>query len=351
MRQPYLVVGTLLVGLFVGAGAVMAQEGPGRLPGSVLGSQGTLGEKDQATVNGYVDYWVKELQSDDPERVAAARNRLIEPYSQGGTEAFVNQYDQIVANKLGAAMQSKHIFGRMNTLIVAQKVRHEKVADIIKAGLKEEVAAVAYPAAVAAEAWARNKSANLAVKLGLVKPLIEAMKKQGSGYVLEYHYRALIEIEDFNGWEAVMARMNERVAEFVADPAIGFDAELEGGRLLQVKVITVKASEAQSGVKLPEKTIHLFLLTNVRFMELALRQPSASRSATLATLLAIADQGAQWAAGALNAAGAKITVPPSMKNKSDDEAKLFLGDWKNLLKAEPLKFADAQITVPKPKAP
>ena len=334
MRQPYLVVGAL-IGLLSGAGAVMAQTDPGRIPGPVVGAQNALNDKDQQVVISYIDYWVKQLQSGKPEAIATARGRLTEAYNQGGTEVFVTFYDQSLATRIGAGLGAKDVAGRMNTLLVAKLIRHERVIDVIKAGLKEQAAAVAYQAAVAAKALVDNPKVANAVKFGLRGPVAEALKKENSAFVLPYLYGALIAIDDVAGWDAVLAKINDRLAAHYASDTAGLDAEVDGLRVLSDRLINLFASPSAE-LKVPDKTLHMFSLVCVRYLELAL-----SATTPNAALVNLCDTRLQWAARQL-----KVTAPAAINNKTVDEQKLGLSDWKRLLKGDPFKFADADINKP-----
>jgi hypothetical protein len=346
MRQPYLVAGALLVGLCFGVGAVSAQEEPGRLPSSALGTTGALSDKDGKTVGDYIDYWIKQLLSGDPERVATARGRLIEPYNQGATESFVGAYDQILAGRIGEGLQAKDVSGRMNTMIVTRSIRHAKVADVLKAGLKDEIDAVVYQSAVAAEAITGNKVVEMAVKLGLRGPVVDALKKEKNGWILEPLYLASSNIPDFAAWEAALAKMNERLALHVAKPGM-FDCDAAGLRAIQVAIITAKSQEASGGPAVPAKLIQQMTLVSIRYMEWAVWQPNGFTDAALKNLIVTSESGAKWG---FNTSGI-TTLPPSVAGaKNADEQKLFVPDWKKPLKSDPFKLKDEDINLPKPPA-
>ena len=340
MRQPYLVVGALMVGLLTGDRAVMAQTDPGRVPGNMTRASSPLSDKDQQFLVSYIDFWVKQLQSGNPDTIALARGRLTEPYNQGGTEIFVTFYDQSLATRIGAGLSAKDVAGRMNTLLVAKFVRHERVIDVIKAGLKEESSAVAYQAAVAAKALVDNDKVSVAVKFGLRAPVAEALKKETSPFVLPYLYGALISVDDVAGWDAVLMKVNDRLAAHYASSDAGLDAEIDALRLLSDRLILMRLP-GQDAVKVPDKTIHQFARTSVRYLELAL-----SSAAPNAALISLLDGRLTWAAKTLNETGAKFTAPAALAGKSLDEQKLVLSDWKRLLKGEPFKFTDAEIAKP-----
>ncbi len=342
MRQFYLVVAAWMVGLVVASGAAQAQSDPGRIPGSALGAQGSVSEKDQTQIVAYIEFWVRQLQSGRPETIATARSRLTELYGQGGTDTFINYYDQNLATRIAAGMNAKDVAGRLNTMIVARYIRHERVADVVKAGLKDPSSAVAYQAAVAAEALAKNARTAPAVKLGLRLPVMEALKKEASSYVIGFLYGALIAIDDPAGWDAALMKMNERLADHVAQANAGVDAEAEGLRALYNRL--VRAGGADSPIKVADKTIHLFTLVCVRYMDYALNQASADEAASL---LDTCDFGSNWAADRLVKGGAKFTVPSRVKDKATaDEKRLMIIDWRNILVAEPFKFAPAEVALP-----
>lgn len=334
MRQPYLVVGAL-IGLLSGVSAVMAQADPGRIPGPVVGAQSALSEKDQQLVISYIEYWVKQLQSGKPDVIALARGRLTEAYNQGGTEVFVTFYDQSLATRIGEGLAAKDVAGRMNTLLVAKFIRHERVIDVIKAGLKDEASAVSYQAAVAAKSLVDNSKATTAVKFGLRGPVTEALKKEKSPFVLPYLYGTLIAIDDAAGWDAVLAKMDDRLVAHYASDDAGLDAEIDALRGLSDRLINLLAGPTAE-IKVPDKTLHMLCLVCVRYLELAL-----SATTPNAAIVGLCDQRLQWAAGKL-----KVAAPATLAGKTVDEQKLGLGDWKRLLKGEPFKFTDAQINKP-----
>lgn len=346
MRQSYLVVAAWMVGLAMGSSAALGQNDPGRIAGSALGAQGSVSEKDQTQIVAYIEFWVKQLLSGNPETIATARGRLIELYGQGGTETFISYYDQNLATRIAAGLGAKDVAGRLNTMIVARYIRHERVADVVKAGLKDPSSAVSYQAAVAAESLVKNAKTAPAVKLGLRLPVMEALKKENSSYVLNFLYGALIAIDDPAGWDAALAKMNERLATHVAQENAGIDAEAEGLKALYNRL--VRAGGSDSSIKIADKTIHLFTLVCVRYMDYALNKASADEATT--QLIDTCDFGSNWAADRLAKAGAKITVPARMKDKpTADEKRLMLTYWREILVAEPFKFAPAEVALPAKK--
>lgn len=347
MRQPYLVVGALMVCLLSGGRAVMAQADPGRIPGSVVGAQ-VLSDRDQQIVITYIDFSVKELQSGEPVRISAARSRLVEPYNQGGTEAFVKFYDQSLANRIAGGMSAKDVAGRMNTLIVAKVVRNEKIVDVIKLGLKDEASAVSYQAAAAAYEIALNKDVPAAVKFGLRAPVMESLKKETSPFVLPYLYVALVEIGDTMHWEAVIAKMNDRLSVHVARQDSNIEVEFEGLRALYVKIVQARAND---GAKVTAKLLQAFTAVNVRYMELATKRIAAGDQ-TLTAMRELCDNGARYAAEQLVKDGTKLVrpVPGTIKGQTELQIALAISDWKEILKGAPISMTDDQINLPTPKA-
>ena len=346
MRKSYLVVAAWMIGLAMGSSAVLAQSDPGRIPGSALGSQGQVSDRDQSLIVAYTEYWIKQLQSGKPELISVARGRLSEPYNQGGTETFITFYDQTLAARIAAGMAAKDVAGRINTLIVARLIRHERVAEVIKAGLKDSSSAVSYQAAVAAEALTKNPKVGTAVKFGMRAPLMEALKKESSSFVLNYFYSALIAIDDSTGWDAVLTKMNERIAVHVAQSNAGIDAETEGLKALYNRLVLVKVG-GDNAVIVNDKTLHQFILVCVRYMDYGLNKATEGEATT--QLLDTCDFGSNWAADQLVKGGAKFTVPARIKDKPALEKKLMLSDWRRLLAAEPFKFEPAQIALPAAK--
>jgi hypothetical protein len=332
------VAGALLVGLCFGASAVFAQEDPGRIPGSALGAQGQPSDKDKEFVDKYITYWIKELKSGEPARISVARGKLVEPYNQGGTEAFVAYYDQMLANRIGEGLEAKDVAGRLNTLIVTRTIRHAKVADAVKTGLKDEVVAVRYQAAVAADSLTANKAVELAVKLGMRGPLADTLKKEKNGFVLEYLYSALANIPDAVGWDAVLTKMGDRLSEHVAAGNAGYDAEISGLKSLQTGIFTASAA----GTPVPPKVNSLLLLICVRYMDLASRGQFTDQAKVF---IATCNTGAGWA---LKNSGSTAKQP--VAPKTDAELLLAVIDWKKILKADPFKFKDEEIELPKAPA-
>jgi len=346
MRKSYLAA-AMMVSAMLFTGTLHAQSDPGRLPGSALGSQGQVSEKDQQQIVAYIEYWVKQLQSSDPEAVATARGRLIEAYSQGGTETFINYYDQNLANRIAAGMSAKEVAGRLNTQIVARFIRHEKVADVIKAGLRDASSAVAYQAAYAAEALTKNAKVGDQVKLGLRLPLMESLKKESSSYVLSFLYSALVAIDDPAGWDAVLTKMNERLAVHVAEEDAGIDAEAEGLKAFYNRLVLVKSAGSNAAIKVNDKTLHLATLVSVRYLNYALTMASATEATSqlIDTCDYISNTAAKW----LVERGANINVPALVKTKGTKlEKQLMLNDWRDkVLTVEPFKFAIADVALPK----
>ncbi len=340
MRQPYLVVGALLVGMLQMGSAVFAQA-PGQIPSSAVSAQGTLTERDQQLVNSAIDHWVKELQAGNAHRSAAARRKLVEPYTQGATETFVKFYDQSLAARIAAGMAATDVAGRLNTQLVARNVRSERVIDVIKQGLKDEASAVVLHAAAAAHGIAVNKDVATAVKFGLRVPVADAVKKESSPFVLSYLYLALIEIGEASHWDVVMTKFGERLAAHVASPNAGLDVEFDAVRALYNKIITARISDPG---KVTDKVLTQFTLICARYLHVAANLPATD--AERSRMIALFEQGGLAAIEQLNKGGAKIKVPGTLANKTANEEQLMLSDWRTMLMAEPFNFTEAQIVLP-----
>lgn len=348
-------VGALCLTMLLGA-AALAQEDPGRIPAGVVGATKALTDDEQKTVIRYVEFNVEKLRAaKDAETSSAARNRLEEPYNQGGTEFFISFYDQALAGRLAGVLGSDAWLNRMNGMLVAGRVKNGRAVDAIKAGLGDASSAVVYAAARAVAAFTdpeKNKVVSPDAKRALVAPLMDAMKREKNPFTLEFVFQALVNIGDAGALNAVLDRLiaqaNAR-AGGATGPLDGELAAISGVYNVQANIaVRISNNTAAPGEKLDEATLKKLLLVAVRYMEVAVAAVEAkadnATEQTATKLLDVCDIASQFCAKTLSANPQnKFKVAASIKNKSMNEVKLTILDWKDVLKKAPFDFKAPEL--------
>ncbi len=338
-------VGALCLMLWLGASVVVAQEDPGRISPGIVGATKALTDEEQKAVVRYVEFHIERLKNaKELELSAAARNRLEEPYAQGGTDFFLSFYDQALGGRLAGALGSDKWFNRMNAMLAASRVKDGRVADAIKGGLGDASSATVYAAAKAAAAFAdpdKNKVANAAAKQSLIAPLLDAMKKEKNPFTLEFIFQALINAGDVKAFNAVLVRLREMADARAAGG--GGPISVEGTSIGGVynRLATADVNKES----LDEATLKLLVLVAVRYMEVAANMlTDKPGEQSLQSLLNTCDTAAQFGATVLtrNAAN-KFKVPATIKGQSISVTKLTILDWKEALKAAPFNFKPVEI--------
>ncbi len=348
-------VGALCLTLLLGAAAA-AQEDPGRIPAGVVGATKALTADEQQVVVRFIEFNIERLKTaKDPESSAAARNRLEEPYNQGGTEFFISFYDQALAGRLAGALGAEAWLNRMNSMLVAGRVKNGRIADAIKAGLGDTSSAVVYAAARAASSFTdpeKNKATTPEAKRPLVASLMDAMKREKNPFTLEFVFQALVNIGDAGALNAVLDRLIV-VAHGRGKGAVGpLDGELAAisgvYNALANLAVQIKNNTAPAGAKLDEATLKKLVLVCVLYMEVAVNviesKPDNATEQTALRMLDVCDIASQFSAKDLSANPQnKFKMGASIKGQSTNVVKLTILDWKETLKMPPFNFKPADL--------
>ena len=212
-----------------------------------------------------------------------------------------------------------------------------------------------YASARAAAAFAdpeKNKVAGPDAKRALVAPLMDAMKREKNPFTLEYIFQALVNIGDAGALNAVLDRLiaqaNARAGGFTG-PLDGELAAISGVYNVQANIaVRISNNTAAPGEKLDEATLKKLLLVSVRYMEVAVAvnetKPDTATEQTAAKVLDVCDIAAQFCAKTL--AGNpqnKFKAAASIKNKTSNEVKLTILDWKEVLGKAPFDFKAPEL--------
>ncbi|MEX2212913.1 MAG: hypothetical protein WD768_02220 [Phycisphaeraceae bacterium] len=331
------------------AGAAVAQQEPGRITNTIVIKDTPLDAGEQKIVSDTVNYWIKQMATGKPEAVAAGRDRLIEPYNQAPKEHFLAYYNQIVATALVTIADSKHLITRINVQIVAKMVKNAKIAEVIKIGLLDTSSAVVYPTAQSAAALMADPNTPLELRLTMVKPLIVALQKEGSGWVLEYLYQALVDTREIPAIEAVLRKLNDRVF-FHADKING----MMGAEITGIKAVSNRLTRLNfDNIKIPNDVLKLFGQALYRYADLCTQvlvenKASPNHEAAYLSMLNECDLGFDW----LISKPLGMAPPKRLRGQDLKLQRLtVLQDWSALLKKKPLELTDAELAPPKPEAP
>lgn len=356
MRQCHVVVGAFVVALVWG-GIARAQDGDG-IPVTIRTATSALNSGDQKTITDFIDKQVGRLIEGDPQTSADARNRLVDPFNQGPSETFITFYDSALCPRLLPATKAKTIWARLNAQLVARSLRGEGAVAVIKEGLADKTEAVFYASLVAARGFTGNDKVAQPAKEALLAALLAAMKDEQRPFLLEHLYVAVVEVGKAEAIDAVLNKINQRIAVHLRDPETLAESEYLGIRRALTKMVNqniAATSDNRPELAPKEKSLVLLMVVAVRYLDLVTQSEMKKETKEInrsvyPQIQFSANEALQWASPVLvKNYNFVIKAPKDIKGLPLPDVRLILTEWKEVLtQTLSVKPPELQLQAPAP---
>lgn len=222
-----------------------AQDRVDSLPSGVTGTNEAFDAAQSDAVNRYIRGWADRLLvPDDPEAVAEARAKLLEPLNlPGATGSFKDQYSAELITGIRAGATSESLAVRLNTMILIARSTGAYGLDLAGGALRDASPAVRYWAARAVadaiDGGPNQPSVSRAEQRQLHQRLSAAVAAESTCEIREQLYRALAAMQIPAARQTVSEALMERT-DFYARRGVGacLRAEKTGMNKLYSRIIS-----------------------------------------------------------------------------------------------------------------
>lgn len=214
------------------------------LPQSIIQKQSDLTDQEKATVDQFVDTYVKQMQSDAKADVAEARTRLGDPISLGPSASFLGYYLPALAKRVAPLIKpDQPLLVRLNVAILSAKLNGQDLVRIIQDGAADPSPAVRYWIAKSAGEAAKNSVFDTPQQQDVLTVLADRLKNEDTSYVLEQVMIALSQIQLPQATQAVLDGLDSRVTFHKSNPTARFKPIQNGMQELWRKLIADRADQ------------------------------------------------------------------------------------------------------------
>ncbi|MEL7086966.1 MAG: HEAT repeat domain-containing protein, partial [Planctomycetota bacterium] len=192
-------------------------------------------EREQAQT--FVQTQIERVMTGEESAISRGRAALVEALTfPGGTDLYVSQLSETIAQNLAPAMAADDLIVRVNAMVICTYVDHPDALPAIENGLKDPNAGVRYPAA--------NAIANLLAGDGLtnsqrrdaLNTLKDLATREQDAFVVKPMLDALAQTQDN---ALVLDVLNDRVQLHAAQPSVVYDAEANTLQVVYTRIYTV----------------------------------------------------------------------------------------------------------------
>lgn len=352
MRQCHVLAGAFVFALLSG-GLAHAQDS---LPGDIINAPAALATAQQKIVTDFLERQIKQMIEGNPQESAAARGRLIDAYIRGASDACMGFYDPALATRLIPATEAKTTWAKLNAQIVAKYLRGQGAVPIIKAGMSDKMEAVRYPAVIGGKIFTGNEKVSQADKEAMLPVLLAALKEESKSFMLEHLYIAIVNVGKPEAIDAVLMKVNERVALHFTEPETPAEAEYLALEAALGKLVRLNIGTANVPAQPPkEKSLITLSLVAVRYIDLVTQAEMAKKTAELnrsvyPQIQVTSNNALQWAGDLLiKNFNYTFKLPKDSKGLPLPDVRLLLTEWKEVLTQDlKVKPAELQLQPPAP---
>lgn len=357
------VVAVALAVVLFCAGATFASAQQTRIPPEALTATDSHSTEEKRAIADYIREWsgllaeaaTNPVVSDD--KVADARNRLLEPVRKPGTsDFFKNRYSQAAAEALEPVLDSDRLIVRLNAMIVVTRFTHESAIPLAEKGLKDPSPSVRYWAAKAIANMAESRNSQgepilpTRLKLTLLRTLNDAGRTETSSEVLLQTVKAMVLMDVPTAPVRVLELVDARIPYHLEHPFESYEAERVGLREVYQKVSpnqTPDPAQVRLMARIAQRYMNLISrnLANARENE---ESPiSELMTADHAAMIELCDVVLNYSHDSANS---QVNLPPSASQKIPfnqwNEINLIAVDrWGAVLQAAPFNYAPADLAL------
>ncbi len=318
------------------------------LPAELVSAE-KLSDAQARAVTEFVRPWVRQLsQSEEADKVAQARARLLDAFELGGSRDFTLRYSTAISSELlsvNALAAEKPPLNRLSTMVVVSGLIDTAAVRLIESGLKDDNAAVRYWAAKAVQQVGSRDTLTPADRAALLRASATALTAPQDPVVAEQLIAALAGIDTPEAGDQLMDALLQRAALY-DDPATANPAaELAALRSQFVRLAGAKGQGAEP----PKGLVQKLVLVAFRYLSLSVRclEADSSDRARVAELTAradLTDKVLRWCLTEL----ASGKQPPAvfeneLRNSQIEIIRLRVEEWRALLMTPPLSLTRDQL--------
>ncbi|MEX0654530.1 MAG: hypothetical protein WD534_04800 [Phycisphaeraceae bacterium] len=315
----------------------LAQEAP-RLRADVLMAE-ELTEEIRQSIAMYVTHWAGQLQSEDAQRVAEARRRLLEPVRGGRvSEAFTGHYSEQAGAELRPALDSDQLVVRLNAIIVVTRLSGEAALPLIEQGMTDDSPAVRYWAIKAVQTVEfadQDKST-------LVERVVAHLERESEPSVAEQTMVALVDIDLPEARTRGLEVLNARIARHLNEPGRSMQVEHAG-------LSRVYQQLARTGD--PDRpALRQLARAAVRYQDLAARYLQAEgveeeARESYIRMIELCNAVLRFTADNLNAAGVPGRIEPIVAQGNWGGVEQNADEWRALMLRPPYGLTEQDLAV------